>query len=124
MQMRPISSICCSHRRDPLTAPHLLFQLYENLVEVRVVRLDVFSHPVFFIGMEDNYNVAPAWSGLLREQDPAIGYRVDRISEVAVFAADAVQVIAQMAVLGEGLCVVGEGSVFASERKVESRRRW
>ena len=91
---------------------------------MRVVRLDVFSHPVFFIGMEDNYDIAPAWSGLLSDQHPAIGYRIDRISEVTVFTADAVQIVAQMAVLSKGLRVVGERSVFASKWKVESRGGW
>src|SRR5207253_4396405 len=94
MQVRPISSICCPHRRDLLTAPHFLSRFHEDLVDVRVVRLHVFSYPVFFIGMEYDYDVAPAWSGLIREQHAAIGHRVDRIPQVAVLTADAVQIVA------------------------------
>ena len=54
-------------------------------------------------------------------QDPAIRDRVDRIAQVAVLAADAVQVVAEMAILGKRLRVVGERAVFAADREIETR---
>ena len=118
----PNISHSLSHRGDLLAPPHLLFRLHQNFVYVCVVRLHVFSYPVFFISMEHNYDIAPAGSGLIREQHAAIGHRVDRIPQVAVLTADAVQIVAKMAILGKWLRVVGERAVFASERKIEPHR--
>ena len=93
----------------------------EHLVDMRVVGLHVFARAVFFVGVEDDDDVSPAGTAFLREEDAAVRDRVNGIAEVAVLAADAVEVVAEMAVLGERLRVVGEGAVLAPERKIETR---
>src|SRR5450755_3958209 len=90
MQMRPISSMRGSHRGDLLTAWHLLFRFHQDFVDMRVVRLHVFPHAVFFVGMEQNDYVAPSRPAFARKQDAAIGDRIDWIAQVAVLTADAV----------------------------------
>ena len=124
MQMRPIFSPCGSDGGNLLSAPHILFRFHQDFVHVRVVRLHVFSRAVFLIGVEDNDDVAPAGSALFREQDTAVRYRVDWIAQVAILTADAIEVVAQVAILGKRLRVIGQGAVLAAERKIESRRGW
>ena len=57
-----------------------------------------------------------------REQNATIGNRKDWITEVAVLAADAIKIVAEVTVLGEPLRVVGKRAVLVSEWKIKSRR--
>ena len=66
-------------------------------------------------------DVPPARSFLLRQQYAAIRDRINRIAEIAVLAADSIQIIAEMAILGKRLRVVSHRAVFASQRKIEAR---
>ena len=84
---------------------------------MRVIGLHVFSHAVFFIGVEHDNNVAPAGSASSREQHPPIGDRVNRVAQIAVFTTDAVQIVAKMPILGKRLRVVGERAVFIPSGK-------
>src|SRR5436190_1851782 len=123
VQVSPVFSASRSYRGDLLAAPHLLLRFHQDLIDVGVVGLHVFSRAIFFVGMEQNDDVAPAGTGFLRDQDAAVGHRVDRIAQVAVFTADAIEIVAEMAILGERLRVVSQRAVFASDGEVESLRR-
>ena len=72
--------------------------------------------------MEHDDDVAPAGPAFSREEHAAIGDRVNRIAQIAVLAADAVEIVAEMAILGKRLRVVGERAVLASDREIEPRR--
>ena len=58
----------------------------------------------------------------LRKNHAAISNGENRVAEVAVLAADPVEVIAEVAIFGERLRVVGERAVLAAEREIETRR--
>jgi len=90
MEMRPVFPICRPDRGDLFASPHVLPRLHQNGVDVSVIRLHEFARALFFIGVQHNDNVAPARTSIPRQQDPAIGDRVDRITQVAVLAADSV----------------------------------
>ena len=62
------------------------------------------------------------FAAIAREQNVTIGNRKDWIAEVAVLAADAIEIVAEMTVLGEPLRVVGKRAVLVSEWKIKSRR--
>ena len=122
VKVGPILSAGRPHRGDLLAAPHLLLRLHQDFIDVGVVRLDVFPRPIFFVGVEQNDDVAPAGPGFIRQEHAAISHRIDRIAQVAVLSADAIEVVAQVAILGKGLGVVGQRAVLTAERKIESRR--
>ena len=52
-----------------------------------------------------------------------LGDGENRIPQVAVFATDAVQVVAEVTILRKGLRVVGERAVFTADGKIEPRCR-
>ena len=120
MQMREILAVGIPDRRNLLTAANLLRRSNQHRVHMRVVGLNVFSRAVFFVGMEDDDDIAPARSALARKYNAAIGYCVNRITKIAVFTADAVEIIAEMAILGKTLCVVSEGAILVPEREIET----
>lgn len=76
--------------------------------------------------MGDDEGFAPAGVGLAGVDDESVADGVDRVAEVGVHAADAVEVVAGMAAatLGvhfpEGLGVVGEGAVSGADGVVEA----
>ena len=120
MQVRPIKTSGVTDRRDLFAAPHILVWLDQHRLDVRVIRLHVFPPAILFVSVQNDDDVAPAWPAYPRQQDPAIGHGVDRVAQVAVFTADAIQVVAQMAVLGERLRVIGEGAVLGPDRKIKA----
>jgi hypothetical protein len=72
--------------------------------------------------MEHDEDVAPAGAAIARHENAAIGDGMDGVAQVAILAADAVEIIAQVPILGERLRIVGEGAVLTAEWKIESRR--
>ena len=123
MQMCEVLAIGISDRRDLLTATNILRRRDKHLVDMRVVRLNVFPRAVFLIGMQDDDDVAPTRTAFARKQHAAVSHGVNRIAEIAVFSANTIEIVAQMAILGETLRVVGKGPVLIPERKIETRRR-
>src|SRR6202011_3116749 len=101
MEMGKIAAVRCPDSRDLLAAFHEAAGMNEHVLHMPVIRLHIFPFAVFEIRMEQNDNVAPARATVAREQHASVSDRVDRIAEIAVFAANSVQVIAEMMVLGE-----------------------
>jgi len=56
----------------------------------------------------------PPGAACARQQNASVGHGVDRIAQVAVLAADAVEIVSQMPVLRETLGIVGHGAVLAA----------
>ena len=71
--------------------------------------------------MQHDDDIAPAGARFFGEYHLAIRHRVNRIAEIAVLAADAIQIVAQVAILGERLGVVGERAMLAADREIEAR---
>jgi UDP-glucuronate 4-epimerase len=74
--------------------------------------------------VKNNNHVTPSRSFLLRQQDATIRDGIDRIAKVAVFAADPIQIITEMAIFCKRLRIVGHCAVFTSQRKIEARGGW
>src|SRR2546423_10018404 len=121
MKMRPVYSACGPDRRDLFAAMHLLLSLHQDRFEVAIIRLHEFPRPVFLVSVQDDDDIAPASTRFPPKQHLAIRHREDRIPQVAVFAADSIQVVAEMSILGEGLGVVSERAVLAPDREIETR---
>ncbi len=123
MQMRPIAPVRVADRPDLLAAVHVLSRRDEDGLEVRIIGLHIFACAILLQGVEHDDDVAPAGSDLAGKKHAPIGDGEDRIAQVAVFAADAIQVVAEMAILRERLRIVGEGAVLAADGKIETCRR-
>jgi hypothetical protein len=121
MKMRPIFSIRVADRCDLFASPNFLFRLRQDRVHVRIIRLHVLALPVFLVSVEHDDDLAPTGARFFREEDLSIRYRVNWIAQVAVFATDAIQVVAQMPILGKRLGVVGQSAVLAADREIETR---
>src|SRR6266852_1445080 len=78
---------------------------------------------IFDIGMQDNDDIAPAGAAVACQQNAPVGDGVDRIAQIAVFAADSVQIVAEVMVFREPLGAVAHRSVFAAERKIKTPGR-
>ena len=72
--------------------------------------------------MQDNDDVPPARAAVARYQDAPIGDGINRIARIAVFAADSVQIVAEVMVFRETLGVVAHCPVFAAQRKIKNAR--
>jgi len=59
---------------------------------------------------------------IARQQNAAISHGVNRIAQIGIFAADAVEIVTEMMIFGETLCVIGERAVLGPERKIEADR--
>ena len=90
MEMGEIAAVGAADSRDFLAAFHRFARMHQHILHMPVVRLHTFAFAVFEIGVEQDNGVAPAWSAVAREQDPAIGDCLNRIAQVAVFSANAV----------------------------------
>ena len=123
MQMRQVAAVRCPNGRDLLAASHIFPWPDEHRVEVRVIGLHKFPDAVFFVGVEHDDHIAPPRSGLARQQDTTVRDGVNRIAQIAVFAANSIQVVAEMAIVGERLRIISQCAVFGSEREIESCRR-
>src|SRR6266404_9115299 len=123
MEMRKISPIGCPNRGDLLTASHLLARMHQHLIDMSVIRLHICTRAIVDVGVQHDDDVAPSRATIAREQNPSIRDTINRIAQVAVFAADAVEIVAEMFVLSETLCVVSERAVFAPQGEIETRRR-
>ena len=121
MKVRPVYSAGGPDRRDLFAAMHLLLSLHHDRFDVAIVRLHEFPRPVFLVSVKDDDDIAPARARFPRKQHLAIRYCEDRIPQVAIFAADSIQVVAEMSILGEGLGVIGERAVLAPDREIETR---
>ena len=121
MEMRPITAPGRADRRDRLAANNPVFRLYQDRFDMGVVRLHKFSRAVLRVSVENDNDVAPAGTAFAGENNLAVGDRENRIAEIAVLAADSVQIVAEMAVPGERLGVVGEGAVLGADREIEAR---
>ena len=122
MQVRPVTAIGVSDRGDLVAAPDFLADLDKDLVQVAIIRLHIFPLQVLHVGMENDDDVAPAGAAVAREKDAAVGHRVNGIAEIAILTADAIQVVAEMAVFRERLGVVGERAMLAAQGKIEAVR--
>lgn len=122
MQMGEVCAVGRADGRDLLASPHIVTRPNEHRFDMPVIGLNVFTNAVFFIGVQHNDNIPPSFAAIASEQDAPIGNGKDGIAEVAVLAADAIKIIAEMAILGESLRVVGKGAVLVSERKIKARR--
>ena len=123
MEMRQISTVGAADGRDVLAAANVVSVADEHRLHVSVERLHVFALAVLIVGVEDDDDVAPSGAALLRTQHATISNREYRIAKIAVFAADSVEIVAEVPVLGERLRVVGERAVFGADWKVEAIRR-
>ena len=65
----------------------------------------------------------PPRPAILRQQDATIRHGINRIAQIAILAADTVEIVAEMIVLSEPLRVVAHGTVRAAQRKIKPRRR-
>ena len=84
-----------------------------------VIGLHVFANAVFFVGMQRDDHIPPTSATVAREQNATVGNRKDRIAEVAVFSADAIEIVAEVTVLSEPLRVVGKRAVLVSEWEIK-----
>jgi UDP-glucuronate 4-epimerase len=119
MKMRPVFSVRRSDGRDLFATPDVLLRLHQDRLAVAIKRLHVFAFPVFPEGVEDDNDVAPTLSAFFRQENASIGDCVDRIAAIAVLTPDAIEIVAEVAILAEVLGVVGESAVLASDRKIE-----
>ncbi len=124
MQVRQVTSARASDRPDLFAASSIRVQFRHDRFEVRVVGLHISPHPILLVGVEDDDNVAPAGSPFPRPYDATVGDSKDRIAEITIFPSDTVEVIAQVAIFREGLRIVGERALLASDREVEALRSW
>ncbi len=90
MKMREVMSVRGANGRDLLAAFHNLAGMNQHVLHMSVIRLHIFALAVFDLGVQQNHNIAPPGTAFAREQHPAVGDCVDRISKIAVFAADTV----------------------------------
>ena len=120
MEMRQITAPGVADGGDPFAAPDILMRFHQHLVDMSIVGLHVSACATFFVSVEDDNDVSPTRAAVARSEDTAIGDGVNGIAEIAVLAADAVQVVAEMLGLGEGLRVISEGAVLASEGEIET----
>jgi hypothetical protein len=77
--------------------------------------------------VQNDDDITPAFAAVARGQNLPIGNCKNRITEIAVFSADSIQVIAQMEVPGEWLRVVSHRTMLGPEWKIEpigSRKRY
>ena len=89
-----------------------------------VIRLNVAARAILLDRMQDNDDVAPTRSTITREQNAAISDGVNGIAEVGIFPADPVEIITEMMIFPETLCVIRQRTVLAPEWKIETRRNW
>ena len=122
MEMRKISPIGCPNRGDLLTASHVLARMHQHLIDMSVIRLHIRTRAIVDLGMQHDDDVAPSRATIAREQNASIRDAINRIAQIAVFAADAVEIVAEMFVLSETLCIVSERAVFAPKGEIETRR--
>ena len=59
----------------------------------------------------------------MREKHATIRDCVNRITEIAILAADAVEVVAEVPVFSKRLCIIRESAVLGAERKIETLGR-
>src|SRR5207245_2194547 len=113
-----------SHANDchSLHAPHNIPSIHQYLVEMAVIRLEVTARSILLNCMQDNDDVAPARSTIARQQNAAISNGVNRVAQVGIFSADAVEIVTEMMIFGETLRVIGERAVLTAERKIEACR--
>src|SRR5689334_5515969 len=110
MQMRPILPARVADGRNLFPAPHILMWLDQHRLDMRVIGLHVAPPAILFVSVQNDDDIAPARPAFTRLENPAIGDREDRIAEIAILAADAVQVVTQMAVLGKWLRIIRESA--------------
>jgi len=60
-------------------------------------------------------DIAPAGPAIACEQNTTVGNGVNGIAQIAVFPADAIEIVAKMMVFSKALGVVGEGAVLATQ---------
>src|SRR5581483_2065674 len=114
MQMREVSAAARANSCDLLPAPHFIAGIHENAFAVPVVRLHKLAFAILEVGVEHDDHVAPARAAFAREENTSVGHAVNRIAEIAVFAADPVQIVAEMFVFGKTLRVISERAVLAA----------
>src|SRR6266571_2396522 len=99
MKMGEVTGFGGSDSRNLLAALHCLTRVHQHVLHVPIIRFHIPPFAVFQIRVEQNDNVAPAGAAVAGEQDASVSDRVNRIAEVAVLAADSIQVVAEMFVL-------------------------
>ena len=124
MQMGEITAAAGSHRCDLLAAPNIFARVHQHRFHMSVIGLRIFAFAIFDIRMQDNDDVTPARAAVARHQHAPIGNSINRIAQIAVFAADAIQIIAEMMIFSERLRVISHCSIFAAERKIKTRSGW
>src|SRR4029077_14494236 len=88
---------------------------------MRVIRLHVFTlAAILDIGVQHDDHVGPAWAAIACPQYASISHGVDRLAQIAVFSADAVQIVAQVMILRESLGIISHRAVFAAEWKIKT----
>jgi hypothetical protein len=124
MEMREVLVVGVSNRRDLLAAAHILSGSDKDAPDMSIVGLHVFPRAILFVCVQDDDDIPPARPAIAREQNATVRNGEDRIAEIAVFAADAIEIITEVAIFREMLRVVSESAVFISKWKIESRRGW
>ena len=124
MEMREILTVSRANGCDLLAATHVIPRIDQYLVAMAIIRLNVAARAILLDRMQDNDDVAPARSSIAREQNAAISHGVNRIAEVGIFPADSVEIVTEMMIFSETLCVICQRTVFAAERKIEAGREW
>ena len=124
MQMGKILPVSRADGCDLLATPHIVPDRHQHLVAVAVIRLDIAARAILLNCMQDSDDVAPARSTIARQQNAAISDGVNRIAQVGIFSADAVEIVTKMMIFGETLRIMGERAVLATKWKIETGRNW
>ncbi len=123
MEMSKVAAMGRAHSGDLLSALHSVSGVHQNGFNMSVVRLHISARALFQIGVQDDDDVAPARSAFAGEQHAPVGHGVDRVAQVAVLAADPVEIVSQMPVLRETLGAISHRAMLTAEREIETPRR-
>src|SRR5437763_15185397 len=117
--MGEVTSVRGADRGDLLAAFHGFAGMHQHVLNVPIIRLDILAFASFEVGVQQNDNVAPSWSAFAREKNAAIGNSVKRTPQIAILAADPIQIVSEMFVVGKMLRVVSHRAVLVAEGKIK-----
>lgn len=122
MQMGQIAATSGSDGANLFTPANIARSFCHDGLEMRVIGLHMFARTILFVGMQDDYDLAPTGPAFRRPDDPTVSDRKDWVAEVAVFTANSIEIITEVSVFGKRLSIVSECAPFAADRKVETAR--
>ncbi len=114
VKMREVTAIGGPDGGDFFASLHRLARLNEDGLDVGVIGLHIGPHSLLKIGMQNNDHVAPAGAAFPSEEDPPVRDRVNGISQITIFPANAIEVVAQMTVRGKRLGIVSKSTMLAA----------